>query len=185
MPPPGIPENLSWAFKWRNTEQVVVVHEPMTVGTLPSPVETEWVWHAQQCCISGAPIWVCGDRIAIVDPHHSPSTEGASASASKADEQKTAASKSKQPSGTSAPSVAKPSIPSGVSAVAYQPGGSGPASSQRKGSKPCHKCGSPNRSWYRTVPKCRWEQQSPGSCKYREKRWFAHQGPKLSIYSCL
>jgi hypothetical protein len=117
-----------------------------------------------------------------IDPSSLPA-KGENVSVAKADESKMAASAAKQPSETekSPPNVVKPKMPSGVSAgVASQPGGSGPASSQRKGSKPCHKCGSPNRSWYRTLPSCRWEQQAPGSCKYREKCWFAHQGPKLS-----
>ena len=40
----------------------------------------------------------------------------------------------------------------------------------------CH-----NLSWHKKeVRRCHWDQQSPGSCRYRDACWFFHEAPKLS-----
>ena len=123
-------------FIWRNTGRLVVVHEPKTVRTPSSPTETEKKWYiGKYCCMSGIPLWEDGmGNTSAIDPSSLPA-KGENVSVAKADESKMAASAAKQPSETekSPPNVVEPRMPSGVSAgVASQPGGSGPASPQRK-----------------------------------------------------
>ena len=53
----------------------------------------------------------------------------------------------------------------------------GPACKCRPPRPPwCH-----NLSWHKKeVRRCHWDQQSPGSCRYRDACWFSHEAPKLS-----